>query len=836
MFPLFFVIFIQKQKHKMQVSFFKGGITVKDNPETLSFNDICSRISNGDYSNTVAIVRGKDIVASKKAKKSLDYFTPAGIFSSRNNSSLLNYSGVIGIDIDGIKSEDSIRQLCERLRDDRYVMMFFVSPSGNGIKVFVKVDSDESLHDQAFRQIAAYFNYEYDISEYGSLDMSVRDISRACFMSSDPDAYYSDNTDVWSYDSEYVQDTYNEKIGQVHITDESSISSFYNYLSINTIDITAQYENWTALGTCLLNIMERVDAEKWFLKFSSLHSEFNEAKTKEKLLSLEKTNQERKDKGLLCFGFTKLRKMAEAVGFKGLKVERKKNWRNVISDEQFQVLLNGSEFSEADVFYRLYPEIFAFDHKTKEWYQFVNGYWKLDEMTNIYTTIAHTFISVYDEFICHYEKIEADMKVIPDMSSRQEEELKSISNTIALIRKKRREMKSITKAKKIAETLSIGRIKGDRNSYGVNIRGYYGISGDEWDRQHTKIATRDGKLVDMETGQCTDMRPSDYIRSIANAEWRGLYEPCPVFEHFISEIMQEEGNDNKYVSEFLQRFFGYACSGMIIEHVIMIMYGEEGRNGKDTLLETIGYVMGKDLAAPINEELIRAKNGTYGGPSPAKYTLMGLRLGWISETSENGMLDLQAVKQLTGGGQIRCRKLYGNEIVFDPTHQLVVATNHKPIISSDDRALWKRMISVPFNVVYCENPQKDNERKIDKFMLDKLKKESSGILAWIVRGYMEWRRFGSLLVPPAIENDKEEYRKDQDSVISFIEEMCEVTENLDLRMPLSTLKDRYKYWCIENGRKIVDRGFQKRLEREFPGRVARNNGNRYIRGINLINF
>ena len=82
--------------------------------------------------------KGETIKASK-LKSKLPAFTVSATFNkSRKLEHLDKYSSVIHLDYDKV---DNLSQVKESLCNIKYTYCVFVSPSGNGLKVFVRVDS-----------------------------------------------------------------------------------------------------------------------------------------------------------------------------------------------------------------------------------------------------------------------------------------------------------------------------------------------------------------------------------------------------------------------------------------------------------------------------------------------------------------------------------------------------------------------------------------------------------------------------------------------------------------------------------------------------------------------
>mgnify|MGYP001427409490 CR=1 FL=1 len=126
-------------------------------------------------------------------KKSLPAFTPSGTFEGgRKMEFLTMYSGFVVLDFDKL-APDTLKAAFNIIKDIPFTFACFRSPSGNGLKVMVEVDTGVELHETAFSQVADY--YEKLLAPAlgeaaGGLDRSGKDVTRLCFLSWDPEAYY----------------------------------------------------------------------------------------------------------------------------------------------------------------------------------------------------------------------------------------------------------------------------------------------------------------------------------------------------------------------------------------------------------------------------------------------------------------------------------------------------------------------------------------------------------------------------------------------------------------------------------------------------------------------
>ncbi len=170
---------------------------------------------------------------------------------------------------------------------------------------------------------------------------------------------------------------------------------------------------------------------------------------------------------------------------------------------------------------------------------------------------------------------------------------------------------------------------------------------------------------------------------------------------------------------------------------------------------------------------------------------------------ENGRrFAARLVKQLTGGNLIKARRMREDMWEFEPTHIVIVAANHKPEVRGTDKGIWRRIKVVPWTVSIPEGERNRN-------LPVELAAELEGILAWAVRGAVEWYQHG-LEEPAEVRAETDECRKDMDVLASFIFERC--VEGPGITAVSSQLFKAWEMWCRDNNE---DPGTQKK----FSGRL-----------------
>ncbi len=162
-------------------------------------------------------------------------------------------------------------------------------------------------------------------------------------------------------------------------------------------------------------------------------------------------------------------------------------------------------------------------------------------------------------------------------------------------------------------------------------------------------------------------------------------------------------------------------------------------------------------------------------------------------------------------------------------------TNNKPGVSSgDDFAFWERMHLIPFKISFVSRePKGPNERPAVKGLPDLLKKEAPGILAWLVRGCLDYQKNG-LPLPQAVINATLEYREDEDNLGQFIEAYCTLDPNAKVQS--SDIFAKFDIWFKKNisVKGISHKRFGQMMNKKFE-RKKITGVNHYV-GVELDTF
>ena len=156
----------------------------------------CIRVPRTDVAEKIArlrIIKELDAKMYATQKRELPFFvcgmfTPA--FRRKENFAYTEY---FVLDIDHVQEKGhDLGELKQRLVSDSRVVLCFISPGQDGLKLMFKLKSrcyDAGIYSIFYKLFASMFSKQYNLQQV--IDDRTCDVSRACFMSIDPDVYYN---------------------------------------------------------------------------------------------------------------------------------------------------------------------------------------------------------------------------------------------------------------------------------------------------------------------------------------------------------------------------------------------------------------------------------------------------------------------------------------------------------------------------------------------------------------------------------------------------------------------------------------------------------------------
>jgi P4 family phage/plasmid primase-like protien len=208
----------------------------------------------------------------------------------------------------------------------------------------------------------------------------------------------------------------------------------------------------------------------------------------------------------------------------------------------------------------------------------------------------------------------------------------------------------------------------------------------------------------------------------------------------------------------------------------------KGRNGKGLIFELIMNVLGAYFYALPEQALCkRIDNPTSATPFIAD--LRGKRMAMTTEPEESENLMEGTIKKMTGGDKLTGRALYGNPITFKPQFGLFLQANNVPNFNSLTPALVKRLVVIPFPLVFVENPVSNtNQRKGNPDIKNKYcvsNEWRDEMCLYLLENYerVAGKAIDALETPNKVKEATSEYTEENNSVGAWFKEKYEISDN-----------------------------------------------------------
>ena len=313
--------------------------------------------------------------------------------------------------------------------------------------------------------------------------------------------------------------------------------------------------------------------------------------------------------------------------------------------------------------------------------------------------------------------------------------------------------------------------------------------------------------------------------------WR-VTDPKDLITKVTAVIPNDEGMDiwldalnvffcgDQSLIEYAQLCGGMFVIGKVFMEVLIIAYGG-GRNGKSTFWNAIFKVLGS-YSGNISADALTVNCKRNVKPEMAE--LKGKRMIIASELQEGMRLNTSVVKQLCSTDPVFAEKKFKAPFTFEPSHTLVLYTNHLPKVNASDDGTWRRLIVIPFNAKI------DGASDIKNYTQYLVDNAGGAILAWLIEGAKKVIAANfQITMPDSVKTAIGAYRDNNDWLGNFINECCDVDKSFTVAS--GDLYTQYRDYCNANGeyvRSTTD--FYGALEQAGFTRKTRG-GRRFIMGL-----
>jgi putative DNA primase/helicase len=218
-----------------------------------------------------------------------------------------------------------------------------------------------------------------------------------------------------------------------------------------------------------------------------------------------------------------------------------------------------------------------------------------------------------------------------------------------------------------------------------------------------------------------------------------------------------------------------------------------GRNGKGKLTELLDMTFGEYYSS-FNTKLITKSRSDANSSDVMILDLMKKRVIIGSEIDKRDKLNTGYIKMLTGRDKIKARYNHSNEMIeYQVDYKMILLCNRVPDADEDDEAYRKRLKCIGFPTKFVDNPEKENEKKIDyNLNINELKQY---FMILLIKYYHKYEENGL----PKNVNIEELTNKITIETNKILEFMNENTEKCDgINVHTQRLYDKFKDWFYQN--------------------------------------
>ncbi len=138
-----------------------------------------------------------DVKQYQQNKRLLPYVVCANFSPPYRRKENFIFTEYFILDLDHFRDKGlDISQIRARVQQDSQVCLAFISPSNDGLKLIFRLKEkcrDLNLYSLFYKAFATQFASRYNLNQV--VDGVTSDVTRACFISSDEDAYYNPNSE-----------------------------------------------------------------------------------------------------------------------------------------------------------------------------------------------------------------------------------------------------------------------------------------------------------------------------------------------------------------------------------------------------------------------------------------------------------------------------------------------------------------------------------------------------------------------------------------------------------------------------------------------------------------
>ena len=349
---------------------------------------------------------------------------------------------------------------------------------------------------------------------------------------------------------------------------------------------------------------------------------------------------------------------------------------------------------------------------------------------------------------------------------------------------------------------------------------------DLFDSKQHLIGFKNG-VFDLELNEFRKATIDDYV------SWSVGYDYNPAN---ITEI--------EYIENFIYSLFSSKDTGRyFLKHLASHLHGgnteelihfwtSSGRNGKGTVDYLLSLALGPYYQILDNSYYLTSTKNQEAA-SPAMLSLRNVRLSMTSETEYSQAYLSSQFKRISGNDPIKGRTLYKSDMItFRPTFKPIIQTNSLPCFTDIDIGLLQRIRVIQFSYTFVQKHELDKNnpsfKLIDLSLKDKLKNLGPDFMSVLLKWYYVYKSETINTPSSDISCATDSYRKDIDSISSFMDIATERSSSNDDYITIIELLYNYNGYSKT---KTTRTQLQNRLKHIYTIKPMKLDGNKNIQCV-----
>jgi P4 family phage/plasmid primase-like protien len=259
---------------------------------------------------------------------------------------------------------------------------------------------------------------------------------------------------------------------------------------------------------------------------------------------------------------------------------------------------------------------------------------------------------------------------------------------------------------------------------------------------------------------------------------------CPSWHRFLERVLPGSAE-----RDIIQEWFGYCLRPTQTFQRVLMLQGE-GQNGKSILTTMLESLVGEQNCSSLALEALHRSHALAG--------LVGKLVNLSAEWCANDPAAIGILKAISGGDRVTIDPKYKDPYEAKLPARFVIATNEAPRVHDKSDAIWRRLITIPFNVRIP-----DEERRPTAELLHELRAELDGILIWALEGLGRLQKRGGFLESAATAAMKEAHRMDSNPAAQWCADALRIKQGKFL--PTRRAHHAYQEYCADAGHKPLAR-------------------------------